>query len=164
MANTLEAGSAETTQGVRRFPRGAPAESRQQGTAWKARSEKGDGGQMSRMSPVLLGTVSLHVNLHSAFALRAGWRIEPGSQGGSVGKEFACSAGDAGDAGLIPGLGKSPGGGHGNPLQYSCLKNTKNRGAWQATAQKSPKQLDATQHAPKIRKLVLLLTASDLSK
>ena len=41
---------------------------------------------------------------------------------GSVGKESACSAGDTGDTGLIPGSGRSPGGGNGNPLQYSCLK------------------------------------------
>ena len=40
--------------------------------------------------------------------------------GGSDGKEFVCNAGDLG---LIPGLGRSPGGGHGNPLQYSCLEN-----------------------------------------
>ena len=40
--------------------------------------------------------------------------------GGSDGKESACNAGDLG---LIPGLGRSPGGGHGNPLQYSCLEN-----------------------------------------
>ena len=40
--------------------------------------------------------------------------------GGLVGKESAC---DVGDLGLIPGLGRSPGGGHGNPLQYSCLEN-----------------------------------------
>ena len=43
-----------------------------------------------------------------------------GFPGGSDGKEPAC---DAGDLGSIPGLGKSPGGGHGNPLQYSCLEN-----------------------------------------
>ena len=40
--------------------------------------------------------------------------------GGSDVTEFACNAGDLG---LIPGLGRSPGGGHGNPLQYSCLEN-----------------------------------------
>ena len=40
--------------------------------------------------------------------------------GGSDGKESACNAGDLG---LIPGLGRSPGGGHGNPIQYSCLEN-----------------------------------------
>ena len=43
-----------------------------------------------------------------------------GFPGGSVGKESACSAGDAGDTGLIPGLGRSPGGRHGNPHRYSC--------------------------------------------
>ena len=41
-------------------------------------------------------------------------------------------AGDTGDVGLIPGLGRSPGGGHGNPLQYSCLENPMDRGAWRA--------------------------------
>ena len=40
---------------------------------------------------------------------------------------------NAGDAGLIPGLGRSPGEGNGNPLQYSCLGNPMDRGAWQAT-------------------------------
>ena len=43
-----------------------------------------------------------------------------GSSGGADGKEFACSAGELG---LIPGLGRSPGVRHGNPLQYSCLEN-----------------------------------------
>ena len=49
------------------------------------------------------------------------------------GKESACNAGDAGDAGSVPGWGRSPGGGHGRPLQYSCLENPMNRGAWQGT-------------------------------
>ena len=40
---------------------------------------------------------------------------------------------NAGDLGSIPGLGRSPGGGHGDPLQYSCLENYMDRGAWQAT-------------------------------
>ena len=39
---------------------------------------------------------------------------------------------NAGDVGLIPGSGRSPGGGNGNPLQYSCLENSMDRGAWQA--------------------------------
>ena len=47
--------------------------------------------------------------------------------GGSDGKESACKAGDLVS---IPGLGRSPGRGHGNPLQYSCLENTMDRGAW----------------------------------
>ena len=49
---------------------------------------------------------------------------------GSDGKESMCNAGDLCS---IPGLGKSPGGEHGNPLQYSCLENPMDRGAWQAT-------------------------------
>ena len=54
-----------------------------------------------------------------------------GFPGGSDGKESAYKAGDLGS---IPGLGRSPGGGHGNPLQYSSLENPMDRGAWQATA------------------------------
>ena len=48
----------------------------------------------------------------------------------SVGKESACNAGDPG---LIPGLARSPGERNGNPLQYSCLENPMDRGAWWAT-------------------------------
>ena len=56
--------------------------------------------------------------------------------GGSEGKVSACNVGDLGS---IPGLGRSPGEGNGNPLQYSCLENSMDRGAWQAT---SCKELD----------------------
>ena len=52
-----------------------------------------------------------------------------GFPGGLDGKESACNAGDRGS---IPGLGRSPGGGHGNPFQYSGLENSMGRGAWQA--------------------------------
>ena len=48
----------------------------------------------------------------------------------SIGKESACNAGDPGS---IPGSGRSLGEGNGNPLQYSCLENLMDRGAWQAT-------------------------------
>ena len=48
-------------------------------------------------------------------------------------KEAPCHAGAARDVGSIPGLGRSPGGGNGNSLQYSCLENSMDRGAWQAT-------------------------------
>ena len=51
---------------------------------------------------------------------------------GSVGKESAYNAGDAGDLGSIPGLARSPGEGNDNPIQYSCLKNPMDSGAWQA--------------------------------
>ena len=53
-----------------------------------------------------------------------------GLPSGSVGKESACRAGDLGDMGLSPGLGRSPGRGHGNPLQCSCLEEPVDRGAW----------------------------------
>ena len=52
---------------------------------------------------------------------------------GSAGKEATCNSGDIKDVGLIPGSGRSPGGGHANPLQYSGLENPKDRGAWRAT-------------------------------
>ena len=48
-------------------------------------------------------------------------------------KNLPANAGDMRDAGSIPGLGRSTGGGHGNLLQYSCLENSTDRGAWQAT-------------------------------
>ena len=57
------------------------------------------------------------------------YRIE-GFPGGS---EVKASASNAGDRGSIPGLGRSPGEGNGNPLQYSCLENPMDREAWQAT-------------------------------
>ena len=53
-----------------------------------------------------------------------------GFPGGSDGKESACNTKDPG---LIPGLGRSPREGNGNPLQYSCLENSIDRGAWWAT-------------------------------
>ena len=54
-----------------------------------------------------------------------------GFPGGTVVKNPPANAGDAGDTGSIPGLGRSPEGGHGNPLQYSCLENPMARGTWQ---------------------------------
>ena len=52
-----------------------------------------------------------------------------GFPGGSDGKESACNAGNPG---FIPGWGGAPGGGHDNPLQYSCLENPMDKGAWRA--------------------------------
>ena len=60
-------------------------------------------------------------------------RRDIGFPNGSVVKILPASAGDVGDASLIPGLGRSLGGRNGNPLQYSCLGNHIDRGAWQAT-------------------------------
>ena len=67
------------------------------------------------------------------------------------------NAGNTGNVNSIPGLGKFPGKGHGNPLQYSCLKNPMARGAWQATVHGEPEEpgglhsvgsqrLDSTEH------------------
>ena len=57
----------------------------------------------------------------------------------AVVKNLPANAGGAGEAGLIPGLGRSPGEGHGNSLQYSCLENLTDREAWWATVHKVPK-------------------------
>ena len=67
-----------------------------------------------------------------------------GSPGASDGKESSCNAGDPG---LIPELGRSPGGGHGNPLQYSCLENPMGREACRATVHRGSKSW-TTEHKP----------------
>ena len=60
-------------------------------------------------------------------------RCKRGFPGGSVVKNLPANAGDSGDPRLIPGSGRCPGGGHGNPPQCSCLENHLDRGAWRAT-------------------------------
>ena len=62
-----------------------------------------------------------------------------GFPGGSVLKNLPANARDVRDMGLIPGSGRFPGGGHGNPLQYSCLENSMDRGTWQATVHRVAK-------------------------
>ena len=58
------------------------------------------------------------------------------------GSESACNVGDLG---LIPGWGRSLGEGHGNPLQYSCLENSMDRGTWQDTVHRVAEELDMTE-------------------
>ena len=65
--------------------------------------------------------------------------------GGKVVKNPPANAGYAGDRGSIPGQGRSPGGGHGNPLQYSWLQNSMDRGAWWATVHGVAKESDMTE-------------------
>ena len=65
------------------------------------------------------------------------WALK-GFPGGSVVKNPPANAGDTGHMGSIPGLGRSPGGGKGNPLQYSSLENPMDRGAWRATVHGVP--------------------------
>ena len=69
-----------------------------------------------------------------------------GFPGGSDSKESTCNVGDLD---LIPGLGRSPGGGQVNPLQYSCLENPMDRGAWQAMVHSVAESgtTEATEHA-----------------
>ena len=60
-------------------------------------------------------------------------------------KKLPASVGDARDVGSIPGLGISPEGGNGNPLQYSCLENPMDRGAWWATVHGVVQESDMTE-------------------
>ena len=66
-----------------------------------------------------------------------------GFSGGSVGKESACNVGDLGS---IPGLGRSPGEGHGNPLQYSCLENPHGQRNLEGCSPQGRKESDTTEH------------------
>ena len=74
-----------------------------------------------------------------------------GFLGGSVVKNPPANAGDPGDTGLIPRSGRSPREGNGNPLQYSCLENPVDRGAWWDTVHGGRKESDMTEqptHVP----------------
>ena len=74
---------------------------------------------------------------------------------GSDSKESACNAGDPG---LIPGLGRSPGEGNGYPLQYSCLENRKDRGVWWVTANEwGCQESDMTESLTLLLLLLLLI-------
>ena len=73
--------------------------------------------------------------------LNLGLEVRAGPSCGSVVK----NSGDAGDVGLIPGSGRSPGEDHGNPLQYSYLGNSKDGGAWGAIVHGVAKELDTTE-------------------
>ena len=64
---------------------------------------------------------------------------------GTVIKNLPANARDTRDVGLIPGSGRSPGGGHDNPLQYSCLENSMDRGAWWVTVHGVTEESDMTE-------------------
>ena len=81
--------------------------------------------------------VGLHFHFRfivRAFQVSLGVKIPP------------ANAGDAGEAALIPGLGRSLGGGHGNPLQDSCLENAMDRGTWRAAVHGVTKESNTTGH------------------
>ena len=90
-----------------------------------------------RLTPASRLLINPHPQVSSQARIRkAKNRSQTGFPGGSDGKE---SASNAGDLGLIPGSGRSPGEGNDSPLQYSCLENPMNRGAWRATVHGVPK-------------------------
>ena len=93
----------------------------------------------------LKNTYVAHLLLWLCFSNNNGsWRFS---------KESACKVGDTRDVGLIPGLG-SPGEGNGNPLQYSCLENSTDRGAWLGH-----KELEMTEQLnPQARRFLLIRT------
>ena len=64
-----------------------------------------------------------------------------------MGKNAPASAGDVGDMASVPGLGRCPGGGQGNPLQFSCQENPVDRETWLATVYRVTKELDTTKAA-----------------
>ena len=76
-----------------------------------------------------------------------------GFPGFSMGKE---SAHNVGDAGSIADSGRSPGGGHGNPLHYSCLEDPEDRGVWRATVLGVSKESDTTEATEQARTIVLI--------
>ena len=91
---------------------------------------------------------NIHVLLFKLFKLFTGLpRWHSSKQSGS-GKQSACQCKrNTEDASLIPVLGRSPGVGNGNPLQYSCLENSRDRRTWQARAHGVTESLTATEHA-----------------
>ena len=79
--------------------------------------------------------------------------------GGSDGMESACNVQDLG---FIPVSGRSTGEGNGNPLQYSCLENSMDRGVWQATVQRGPKEWDMTEQLTRLRASQMALVVKNL--
>ena len=77
---------------------------------------------------------------------------------GSAGKESICNAGASEDVGLIPGLGRSPGGGLGNPLQYSCLENLCGQGSLAGYSPQGCKESDMTEETQHTRTYVQMYT------
>ena len=76
--------------------------------------------------------VDFEIETQKGEVITLGYTINWASQVVLVAKNLPANAGDIRDLSSIVGSGRSPGGGHGNPLQYSCLENNMDRGAWRA--------------------------------
>ena len=77
----------------------------------------------------------------------------PGGNRGKKKENLPANAGDTGDAGSIPGSGRSPGVGNGNPLHYSCLEKRKDRGAWRAAVLGvTESQMQLSTHTHKVKR------------
>ena len=84
----------------------------------------------------------MNLGMEGDFYLRVFIKCLKGLPGGRVVKNLPTNAGNLGDSGSIPGLGRSPGVGNGNPLQYSCLEDSMDRGPWWATVHGVTKRHD----------------------
>ena len=91
-----------------------------------------------RLRTFTISTILSNLHSHSKFS-NCSYNTLWAFPSGSVGKESACNAGEARDMGLISGSGRSPGEGHSNPLQCSCLENPMDRGAWWAAVHRVAK-------------------------
>ena len=95
---------------------------------------------LSHLKPIVSQGPHLQVPFHCEFGLQHEF-WEDAVHGGLVVKNLSASAGDAGS---IPGLGRTPGEGEGYPLQYSCVENPMDRGAWNVTLHGVTKESDTT--------------------
>ena len=93
---------------------------------------------LGTQGPLSLNVPQWHIDYFKLKLLRED-PMQESSQVTLVVKNPPANAGDIKDAGSIPGLGRSPGGGHSNPFQYSCLENPINRGAWWPTVHRVAK-------------------------
>ena len=101
---------------------------------WRFKTSQGDTSYHtlpSVLNPVCQALIKVQCSSYTKQPIYRLMWMDPIFRGGSSGKESACNVGDTG---FIPGSGRSPGEGNSYPLQYSCLENPMDRGAWWVTA------------------------------
>ena len=104
-----------------------------------------------------LGSLCYTTASHKLTMYHYTWQCLLGLPWCSDGKESACNTGDLGSG---PGLGRSPGGGHGNPLQHSRLENPMDRGAWRATVRGVTKEWDTAEHSAQHSRMCIYIDAT----